>query len=427
MGVPYYVKVGGSDSADGLTWATAKATITGAYNVMVNVDDVCYVGHNVVDATTGWALDGGLAFVSIDATLMPGTLSARAGASSTANVPNGTGYVEGIYFSRTTAANLVFAATRTKFKSCQITANASNNVAAAITVGKSTQGMHLEFVDTDFKFTGAAQSISLSNPRMIVMGGSVSTTAGKHACLLSMLGGSSTLHVDILFDGVDFTGFDATSLLNATFPASGTVVFRRCKFNASFAGVLSSGGVSSDAFQVLMLECDVAGVAPTYRYELDTRCGTIKAGTSTYRVGGASISGFNVAWNVAITTFQPPLAMCTPDLTAYNENITSPVSVTIEFLAQKSNLMAYEAWLEISYLVDATSSKGAFATSYPASYVSRNVAVQSSSATWVGTPAGYYPYKITLTMSPKQIGALTAQLKMAGAFGFIVDPYLTVA
>jgi hypothetical protein len=86
-----------------------------------------------------------------------------------------------------------------------------------------------------------------------------------------------------------------------------------------------------------------------------------------------------------------------------------------------------EAWLEVSYLADTTSSKGAFATSYPASYVGRSAAVQSSTATWVGVPNGYYPYKITLTMSPKQIGALTAQLKMAGAFGFIVDPYLTVA
>jgi hypothetical protein len=236
----------------------------------------------------------------------------------------------------------------------------------------------------------------------------------------------STIGFDVLFDGVDLSGVDANALV-ASVAGSGRITFRRCKLKPAFAGVIGASRATSDAMEIQLIECDVDGSGASYRYEVDMINGEIKGRTSTYRVGGASVSGFNVSWDCNIRGGVFPMCFYTPELIAYNENTTGPVTVTLEFLASKAGLTIGEVWMELSYLGEAMSMRGSTATTEPASYVNKAVLVSTSSATWVGVPNGYTAYKLSVTCSPKQIGTLIARLRANLIGNVIIDPYLTVA
>jgi hypothetical protein len=424
----YYVRPEGVDTNNGTSWATALKTIAAAYNLMGGTD-VCYVSKRTIEATTGasylLAFDTGLSYVCLDDSQSPSLVAATgatfAGVAAVA-VGGSSGYLEGFTFSPPADKLLTMGNNRCKYKGC--TFNPSFTTIGGLTLSVPNGGA-AEFTDCAFNFSQIVQCFTFSAGKYTFKGGSVSSVGTQNYLMVTSASGSP--YFDILFDGVDFSGYDAASLLPPGLIGSGRITFRRCKFKSSFVGTIGASKVSHDALEVVMIECDVAGAGLTYRYEADYLNGEVKGRTSTYRTGGAQVSGFNISWDCNIRNGLFPLCFATPELIAYNENTTSAITVTIEFLAFKAGLTVGEVWMELSYLGDTTSMKGTVASSEPASYVNKTALVTTSAAAWVNAPAGYTAYKIALTVSPKLVGTLIAKLRANVVGNIIIDPYLTVS
>jgi hypothetical protein len=419
----YYVRPEGVDTNNGLSWAAAVKTLAAAYNLMAGTD-VCYVSKRTIETSASaytLTYDTGLSYVCVDDSQAPSLVPATGATVTTNNFTTAgtSGYVEGLTISPNANQTITLATGKTKYKNC--TFNPTYTSVGGLTIGNS--GTAIELVDCTINFNNLNQCFVFNSGKYIIRGGAV-TASVKLTSLVNPASGSG-VGFDILFDGVDLSGLDANALMGSV-AGCGRITFRRCKLKSTFAGVIGASRMTSDAMEILLIECDVDGAGLTYRYEVDMLNGEIKGRTSTYRVGGAQVSGFNVSWDCNIRGGVFPLCFYTPELIAYNENTTGPVTVTLEFLAAKAGLTVGEFWMELSYLGDTASMKGAIATSEPASYVNKSALVSTSSATWVGTPANYTAYKISLTVSPKQVGTLIARMRANLVGNIIVDPYLTV-
>ena len=216
----------------------------------------------------------------------------------------------------------------------------------------------------------------------------------------------------------------------ATFGTWGsTFVARNCKLPASWAGATVEPA-STNGLQVYdMANCDSA--ATNYRRIWPCIRGATYTETTLVRTGGANDGVTPLSWRVVSNTgAQYPSLPCeSPDVVRWNDAVGGSITATLEILHDSAtNLTDKEVWVEVSYLADSGSPKGAFVNDSQPNVLGTAADQTASSETWTTTGmSNPNKQKLSVTFTPQMKGFIRAKVFLAKASKTIyVDPVLTV-
>lgn len=441
----------GNDSNDGLSWATAKATLPGAHAICA-AGDTIFVSqaHSETFTSTYEFLSPGtigspVRIVGVDDSSEPPTaLAATKPVFSALSVNlTFTGHVErenialesGSGASSTTLmAGQFVAATDVGVsigKDCVLRQNSS--ASRPITYGNSSSGRGALFIEigAEFHLTGNAggnQSITISKGAVELVNCRTSATMNTPASLFS-LGSQQYGAIDLRADGFDCSSLASTlKLIRSATNINIVAVFRNSKFPSGWDESLFQSDAVSPGSTAELHNCSAGSTL--IRYLKWDNAGVIRSDESNVRTGG---SNDGTAYSLRFVTNAnasnvnglfgrelPSVWISTPG---------SPVTATVEILIDSADACTNDDyWIEGTYLPNAGD-----ALSLPVSgrkaVLATAATLPSSTETWNETGlTNPQKRKLQVTFTPGRAGFLhlrpVAAKKSTTAY---VDYKVTVA
>lgn len=443
--------VSGADGNDGLSWATAKATLVNCLTGD-SAGDVIYVAQDHVESlATTFNLNGSATTaalpgrtICVDRTGSPNPPTALAdtaefrltGVATMTVVVNSSAI--GLRFRAgygVTGASYMIISNGNysqEFINCQFRLESS--AAAYIQIVSSTSDTRSfnRFINCWFGFTGnTGHYLFISNNTALFSGGGILSSAGSITTLIGNLGNVN----EVVFDGFDMTNLSSSANLVAPSSSSiGRIIFNRCKLPASWSGALISSAISTYANQSIeMYNCDNANT--NYRLWIEKGPGTIRSETTLVRSGGASDGTTPISWKMTGNSNTAPRtmgALSAPPIQVWVDGSGASRTLTIELLHDSvgsgtaSRLRSNEIFMEVLYLGT---------SGYPlASYVACGDVLPNSvsdyadsSVTWTTTGMTTpLKQKMSVTFTPQVAGYVTVQVWLGKNAIVYVDPKATV-
>jgi len=429
----------GSDASDGLTWANAEATLTGAAAADV-AGDVIWVSDVHAESTAAaitfdWA---GTAAAPIrvlcgdDAAEPPTALATTATVTTTGNsainISSGSDYlyVYGIAFHSGSAASGTAAIILNALNGKQVYDTcvfdlASTGGGSDIQISSSTQGS-TELRNCSFQFSATNQGMQ-GNGYCLISGGSVLSDAAI-TTLFEVIGVGSRVFVE----GLDLSNCAAGLNIAATTTANCEVQLRNCKLPASWSGSVNSSTPGSGS----VFELHNSDSTDTnYRYQKKTQFGQIDSETTIVATGGATDGTTRISWKMASNadaewTHQ---TLDSAEIVQWNET-TSSITATIEIVHDSlTNMTDQQIWMEVQYLGTSGTPLALFIDDAAADYITAAADQADSSAAWTTTGlTNPNTQKLNVTFTPNEKGFIHVVVKLAVASKTVyIDPKITIS
>lgn len=369
---------------------------------------------NTVQYTSVLCVDDGAAPPTALAT---GAILSTTGSTYSLSATSSQSYWYGITFnagisSSSTSANI---SANGRFEKCQFILSSTGSTTAINLGGR--------FINCDFKFSATGQVINDGQSPFYWTGGSLLSGGTSPNNLTNSTKYAGTA-VNI-FDGLDLTNASASINLNW---GNGSFSFRNIKLPNSWSGqVVGNGSSYPDGYA----ELENPDLGSGTYYARATQAGsTIINERTIVRTGGANNGS---PWSLKVTCTggghdMPTGQFATKEMVLWNDTVGSERVVTVEFVCNSATLKNSEAWIEVSYLGNASSTQGSFATSR-CGLLATPADCPMSQATWTTTGLGSpVTQKCQVTITPQVAGFVHVRFFIARTAYSItyVDPMFTL-
>lgn len=430
MATIYLRSTDGSDSDDGASWATAKATLTGAFAIATPGDTIL-VSHQHVElsGTSITYTSPGTAANPVKVICVNDTNNAlvdvptgSVGTGGSAVVINGSSFFYGLVFNcasgnAATPLTIINNSTSSanEFDNCLIKTSSFNG-AQVFTLGgagpSGTRDNLVLFNNTKVSFNNAGGRILITGPRFVWQ----NTPAAIQGTIPTggLLRAAAPYHFGAELNGVDLSALGANPIVLNSTNIFGFVKMANCRLGASAQIVSNATGVTGPgAITVEAINCDSADT--NYRYYKCAYQGVVQHDTANYRVGGWSDGAQPVSHKIVTgtgTSFVFPLESA-PIIIPWNATTGSAITLTAHVLTDGVTLTDGDAWLEVEY---------PGTTGYPLSAISSDrmallgtpVAQSTSTETW--TTSGVTSptlQRLSVSITPQKAGPIQARVMVA--------------
>lgn len=465
MANPGYVRSTDGDNADtGATWALANATLTGAITDAAAGDTIwsSQVHAESTAATVTLTFPGTLAspnkvLCGNDAAEPPTALATTATVSTGAGaynlVVNGCAYIYGIGFyagvgssSSTIGLKLNNSAGKHQcYESCHLECSntaASGTFYVGYNGGGSIEQGYTEWRNTTVEFNNAAQAI-ISWSELRWVGGSI--TLGTAPTSLFKPGGDDATgykHGNVLVENVDLSNM-GSYLVDIANIGPVTYTFRNCKLKAGWAAI--TGTDPGPGWSVIIENCSVDDTSlPIVSQYHDYYGSVVQETTIKVTTGGASDGTNTYSWKMTCDAdCEYPLGyLATPEMAVWNTTVGSAVTLTVEInhdsqgSGTSGKMTDKDMALEVVYLGTTGTPQGktltdlaGASTSAPwGTFVATSADQTDSAVAWSGTITAPEPQKLSVTVTPQEIGYIQCRVVCYKASAVVyVDPKITVS
>lgn len=450
MAGPYYVRsTDGNNADDGLSWATAKATLAGALAVAAAGERI-YVSQahaetqaSAITLTSAGTVAAPVEIICVnDAAEPPTALATTATITSTGNSNisiGGSALIYGITFNcGTGAVSPVFGLLTSGTTSVPAVLTLDTCMLAVLATGASgaiqpgqagglTSQRLIVLKDVTVKLSATSQFVHLGNAGQVRWeGGSYD---GSVAVPTSLFDASGAVNGQLRVLGVDLSALGSgKNLIDPTSAAPGfQASFENCKLGSGVT--LAAAAMNGPGTVIRMDNCDSADTQ--YRMQRSRYEGDVYSETTVVRTNGAS-SGItplsHKMTSSASRTLSTPLYG--PEIVKWNAATGSPKTVSVEIIHDSlTKLKDDEVWLEVEYLGTSGFPKSSFANNRKASVLAAAADQAVSTVAWTTTGlTNPNKQKLSVTLTPQEIGVLRARIGLAkSAYTIYVDPLLQVA
>lgn len=442
----YVRSTDGSDADDGLTWATARATLQSIVSIATRSDTVWVSDNHAESAgaakTITFPTSPGLRVLcGDDAAEPPTALATTCSVTTTGNFAvtfvSGYAYVYGITFSSGTGnsgASDLSIGTATNvdkgmiFDTCVFN-NLSTSTSAVLQIGPTSSSTVIQnlirFINPTFKF-GSTATTQLQMGRIEIINMAIDATGATPTTLFTPL----FLTIDVLIQDSDLSGEAFTNLLNQATAGAGIVTIRNCKLPA--AATVVTGTHPGPGGMVLKMH-NVDNADTNYRFAEHSSEGSVVQETTIVRTGGASDGTTPLSWKMTAANpadnsgFWHPLE--SPEIVQWNETTGSALTATVEFVWDSTvNATNTQIWLETDCLATSGFPQGTRSTDRKADILAAAADQTDSTATWTTTGlTDPNTQKLETTCTPAEKGFIHARVYVSGPLVAYVDPLMTIA
>lgn len=424
----YYLRsVGGSDSNDGLSWATARATIVSAVSLMV-AGDTLHVAEDHVESTNQNRTLNFLGtpaqpnrVICCKAGLQPPTELA-ATASIVAIVGGGMtiqGSViwHGVNMSIGTGGSgpsiILMSGITTDavqiYRSCDFGFGGTSGSSLSIGNGGSSNTSRCRILLEDFrlKLNGSGQQIAIQQ-EFTWRGGKYVAGAGPAPSYLLRVGAQGR-GVPVLVEGVDLSELAATTDLVNGPQTTGRVIFRDCLLPANWTGQLVQG-VLDPGTRVTMHNCDSG--ATRYRAWVVGFTGALRSDSAFLKAGGANDGTASYSWRMDTNAnaMSGGIGFESDEQLFGIPAAGVPMTLSIDVLTDGVDLTDADVWLDVQ---EAGAPKGSFYRSR-AALLAVPKTHPASTATWATTGmASPRRQRVSVTFTPQTAGVGFWKLTLA--------------
>lgn len=448
----YVRSTDGDDADNGTTWALAKSTVTGAFNIDF-AGDFVYVSqaHAETQASAmtipmeGTNATPNRLICANDAAEPPTAVADTATVTTTgtsAITITGSGYTRGITFNCATGSSTALfnqhpgAGGRQVFEKCKFKlVGTSSNNRIAVCAGPSTSQAPstVEWNDCDVSFANVGQYIQVNVGRFHWKGGSI--LAGSSAITGLITGsGNSGRPGEFLVEGVDLSNMATSANLTPVAQTNGfTGVFRNCKLPSGWSGGI--GSITNPSARIEMYNCDAGDT--NYRMLIGSWMGTLQSETTIVKTGGASDGTTGLSWKMTASADAeyPAMPLASQEIAKRNTTVGSAITLTVDIVHDSQGSGAggafnnNEVWMEVQYQGTSGSTKSSFISCAPADILATPALQPSSSVTWTTTGLTTpVKQKLQVTFTPQEAGWMLAKVCLAKPSAVVyVDPVLQVS
>lgn len=422
MATIYLRSTDGSDSDDGLTWATAKATLQAAMTA-AGAGGLVYVSqaHAESHATTQTITSPGTAASPIriacvnDSTEPPTSLATTASVSTTGasnlslfTTTNSVQYVYGITFSAGSGGSngaITLSSGYTVLEHCGLILNNTGN-GSRINLGGTAVGVP-ELIDCTMTFGAVGQgAVPLS--KFIMRGGSIAASGSVPTTLFAPV-----WFCEAVLYGVDLSTFGSGKTLTTL--TVGSLELITCKLGSGVA-IVDTTTNGNRGISVRAVNSDSADTNYNFFWRQGT--GLVIDETTIVRTGGASDGTTPISYKFTTLSGAAHHApIYSPWVYFWNETTGSPVTVASEVVTDGVTLTDAEAWIEVEYLGTSGFPLSLLASDRITDPIFGTPANQTtSSVTWTTTGLSS-PVKQTLSkqVTPQEKGPIRFRVALARA------------
>lgn len=453
----YFVKASGSDANDGLSWATAKATLhtatTGALAVATASGDRIFVKYDdafILTANTTFTAASNIAVIAVSSTdyttgtnwtpaVMDGTTGYIGHSSTTYSITTAGAfrvYWEGLCF-RIAGAGAVN----------KTIANSDNahhyhkkvyfwfgttSGGASILIGSSGTGVnaYLVFDECVFRFGNSAHKIQNNGATFEVEGGLIHASSSLITTVFTMQANGNTGTSSISGFDMSAIASTATILGNCTSGASRLALYS-CKLPSAWTGswLATQTAANKSGGAITAFNCSTGDTHYDFAYA--DSFGVLTAVTTPYFDTGAKYDGTNaVCWKIVTTancSYYTPFV--SPWIEKYHSG-TSAITPYLEILRNDSTTAFNndQVWGEFS--VQATSGSVLPVFKNDRKALEASAASQANGAglaSWTGESGTAWSGKVDsgTSVTPAEIGMLRARVCVGATSTTVyVDPFI---
>lgn len=434
----YYVRsTDGNDANDGLTWATAKATLQGGVDEANPISDRVFVSqaHAEVSAAPLVFSGGGSGSTPLQILCMNDAAEPPTERATTATVTT-TGasgidfttadshYIYGITFNcGTSGAALITLGYTSIYERCTfalLSAGAGNSVSGE-------DGGHQVLKDCALVFSHASHRLRFA--ALDMEGGSIALTGTVPDKVFSTPSNWAGI---IRLRGVDLSAIGSgKDLVESGNDPNQDVYFENCELGAGV--VLSTAGIgTSPRLRIFLDNCDSADTQ--VRMQRLTVYGSVYSETTIVRTGGAS-NGATPMSHKMVSNNSPRnpsflVPIYGPWMPIRNSTLAGPLTATVEILHDSlTKLTDAEVWLEVEYLGTSGVPLSLFATDRAASVIATPADQATSAVAWTTTGlTNPNKQKLAVTFTPHELGVIRCRVALAKTnYTVYVDPKVTVS
>ena len=431
----------GLDTDSGLTWALAKASITGAIAIDNAGDNIWLAdGHTeTLGTATTYSFAGTITLptnlIAASSAAEPPNAAGAATISTTGIVTLGINsniYANGITFNcgtGATGASMTLANADLDvqyYENCTFRL-ASTAVGVRIFVGSltATTEADVTFRNCIVQFGANGQYLSIRGATFRWEGGGVFTGTSPTQ-LFSANAGPGVCKIDV--SAIDISAMNAAIRLVTLNAGHVIATFRDCKFPSGWTRDVANNLTVGSRVEVH----NCSGGDTNYTMYIEDYFGEIDAVNTDYRDGGASDGTTPISWKMtsASNVHYPSQVLRSPDIVVWNESIDVGLTITVEIANDfGSTLTDGDIWLEVLYPGYSGSTRGHWISGCKANVFTNQTNHPSSSATWTESAIGTITkQKLSVVCIPREKGPLVVRVVKASHLCPVVyvDPYLTI-
>jgi hypothetical protein len=329
---------------------------------------------------------------------------------------------DGVSFVQSSASNINFNTAKLNalyLKNCLLSITNAGS-ALKITCGNPSD---VTLDNTPVSFANAGQSISFSYSMDFKWINTSSPIAGTAPTTLFIPGASGAGLVTCC--GVDFSSFTGNIFATTTSACYSKILLNSCKFSSS--ATLYAGTSGGQASVVELVNCwDGSNV----RNDRMTAAGAVSTERTIVLTSGAAddVGGFSlkmVTNSSKLDKYVVPLDSFWFDVE--NTATGSSKTATVEIVSSAS-LNNDDIWLDLEYMGTSGNPIASFANSLPATLLTANAAVTTSTASWDSSPSTPVYQKLQVTFTPQRAGRVRGRVMLGKASATVyVNPVITIS
>ena len=412
----YVSSISGNNSNSGLTWATSKATVSGALAVVGSGQNV-YVSKNHYETTSGVLsllnpsgniLNPTRILCVEDNVEPPTTLATGAVVRTSTNqdisMPQNSCYIYGMTFC--TSGSFRHNTTPLNFDLVYENCYMSGLFWDA---GNTSIARHrMQLINTPMEFIVGGLGIRLNGE--FIWENTPNPVRGVIPTTLFSTAGSWPLEEVGLY-GLDLSAISGgKNLMTPGSTLNSSYYIQNCKFHS---GVNLFSAANGGDVTIRIINSDFQNT--TYTYRKINYFGEIRSETGIIRNNGASNGITPISHKVISSgntpTFFKPLV--TDPILYWNTVTGTPITAKLNIITNNIQLKNSDVWMETEYLGN-QNTLSSFISTRPSGILTSGTNLTSGTAIWTTTGLFTgFPQEISTTFTPQQIGLIRTKVKVA--------------
>lgn len=404
-------------------WTAAAARITYCHANM-EAGDILWLSNNHSESTSSLQLsssnDDGLnpryTYCVDDAASPPTALATGATLTATSGLAiNGANYCYGIAFVSSSNIDMGFGSEGAwiYLKNCSLRCStASGRIQLG---GTSPDKAKITWDNTTVQFANAGQSIFAEGVDLHWKNTASAIVVGTLPTRLFLATTSSGQSGKVVVEGVDLSALTSSQQLTYARENRVHFTFANCRIANDVPLVDSASAMRLGGSTVKLINCDNADTQ--HRYASQCFEGTCNSETTIVRSGGATNGTTPFSRKLVSsnrTVFENPLE--SEPIAYWNEDVGSPITITVEIVNDGVTLTDADVWLDVSYLGTSGYPLWSGLTDRKTNYLSSSANQTSSSETWTTTGlSSPIKQKLEVTITPQEKGMIQAVVCLARA------------